>query len=131
MYGMGERKPVYTIGVGPELSINQGERNLLTNVDTQRYQSIVCSVMFLADVSRYDIFYSVNQLARAMSNPSKAHMGAAKRLLRYLAGSIDFDITYEKGGFKLTALSDANLGNNPANGTSTSSYVMMMCVTGR
>ena len=131
MYGMGERKPVYTIGVGPELSINQGERNLLTNVDTQRYQSIVCSVMFLADVSRYDIFHSVNQLARAMSNPSKAHMGAAKRLLRYLAGSIDFDITYEKGGFKLTALSDANLGNNPANGTSTSSYVMMMCVTGR
>ena len=97
MYGMGERKPVYTIGVGPELSINQGERNLLTNVDTQRYQSIVCSVMFLADVSRYDIFYSVNQLARAMSNPSKAHMGAAKRLLRYLAGSIDFDVTYKKG----------------------------------
>ena len=128
---MGECKPVYKIGVGPGLSIRQEEGNLLTKADTQRYQSIAGSVMYLAEVSRYDIIYCVNHLARAMSNPSKAHMGAAKRLLRYLAGSIDFDITYEKGGFKLTALSDANLGNNPANGTSTSSYVMMMCVTGR
>ena len=31
-------------------------------------------------------------------------------------GSIDFNITYKKGGFKLTAFSDANWGNNPDNG---------------
>ena len=50
MYGMGECKPVYTIGVGPELSINQGGGNLLTKADTQRYQFIVGSVMYLAQV---------------------------------------------------------------------------------
>ena len=83
--------------------------------------------MYLAHVSRYDIFYSVNQIPRAMSNPSKVHMGAAEHLLRYLAGSIDFNVTYKKGGFKLTAFSDANWGNNPDNGKSTSSYVMIMC----
>ena len=46
-----------------------------------------------------------------MSKPSKAHMGAAKHLLRYLAGSTDFSITYKQGGFKLAAFSDANWGN--------------------
>ena len=73
--GMGECKPVYTVGVGPELSINQGEGNPLTKADAQRYQSNVDSVMYLAQVSRYDILYSVNQLVRAMLNPSKAPTG--------------------------------------------------------
>ena len=84
--------------------------------------------MYLAHVSRYDIFYSVNQIPRAMSNPSKVHMGAAEHLLRYLAGSIDFNITYKKGGFKLTAFSDANCGNNPDNGNATSSGLRRLSV---
>ena len=69
--------------------------------------------MYLPQVSRYDILYIVNQLARATSNPSKTQLGAAKHLLRYLVGRIDFNITYQKGGFKLTAFSDANWGNDP------------------
>ena len=62
-----------------------------------------------------------------MSNPSEAHMGAAKHLLRCLAGSIDFNITYRKGGFNLTTFSDVNWCSNPDNGKSTSSYVVIMC----
>ena len=64
--------------------------------------------MYLAQVSRYDILYAVNQLARAMSKPSKAHMAAAKYVLRYLAGPVNFPITYERGGFRLTTYIDAN-----------------------
>ena len=52
-------------------------------------------------------------------------MGAAKHLLRYLAGSTDFSITYKQGDFKLTAFSDANCKANPDNGKSTSSYIIM------
>ena len=57
---------------------------------TKRFQAIVGSVIYLAQVTRYDILFAVNQLARAMTKPSKAHMTAAKHLLRYLAGTIDF-----------------------------------------
>eukprot|EP00752_Nemacystus_decipiens_P015693 g14006.t1 len=39
-----------------------------------------------------------------------------------------FSITYKKGGFDLTAFSDSNWGNNPDNGKSMSSYIMMMCM---
>ena len=42
--------------------------------------------MYLGQVSRYDILFAVNELARAMFKPSKAHMGVAKHQLRYLAG---------------------------------------------
>ena len=53
-------------------------------------------------------------------------MGAAKHLVRYLAGTTDFTIVYKKGGFKLTAFSDSNWGNNPDKGKSTSCYIMML-----
>ena len=70
--------------------------------------------------------YSLGQLARAMPKPSKVHMGAGKHLLRYLAGTTNFTIVYNQGGFKLTAFSDSNWGNNPDNGKSTSCHIMML-----
>ena len=70
--------------------------------------------------------YSSGQLARAMSRPAKIHMGAAKHLLRCLAGTTDFTIVYKKRGFKLTAFSDSNWVNNPDNGKSSSCYIMML-----
>ena len=57
--------------------------------------------MYLAQGTRYEIRYACSQLARALSKPSKVHMGAAKHLLRYLAGTKDFAITYKRGKFTL------------------------------
>ena len=94
--------------------------------DKRRFQAITGSVMCLGQVTRYDIGYAVNQLARAMSKPSKALMAAAKHLLRYLARTTNFANTYKRGGFKLTAFSDANWGNNPDNGKSISSYIAFL-----
>ena len=87
---------------------------------------ITGSVMCLGQVTRYDIGYVVNQLARAMCKPSKAHMAAAKHLLWYLAGTTNFAITYKRGGLKLTAFSDANWGKNPDNGKSISSCIAFL-----
>ena len=81
--------------------------------------------MYLVQVSRY-ILYAANQLARAMSKPSKAHIGANKHVLRLLAGTVNFPITYKRGGFKLTIYTDANWGGNPDNGKSTSAYIVML-----
>jgi len=126
-FGMGNCKPLSTPGYGSELSTVQPEATLLGKVDTQRYQAIVGSVMYLAQVTRYDIMYACSQLARALSKPSKVHMGAAKHLLRYLAGTKDCAITSKRGKFTLDAFSDANWGNNPDNGKSTSCYIVLMC----
>ena len=69
--------------------------------------------MYLGQVPRLDILYAVNQLAKGMAKPPKAYKAAAKHVLHFLAGTVDFSITYKKGGFKLTASSDAHCGNNP------------------
>ena len=112
--------------MGKELSLDQPEERLLSTEEKQHFQAITGSVMYLEQVTRDDILYAVNQLARAMSKRSKAYKAAAKNLLRYLAGTVDFAITYKQGGFKLTAFSDANCDNNPDNGKSMSSYVAFL-----
>ena len=100
--------PTYTLGIGPELSLNQPEEKKLLNEEGKRH----CdhwSRMYLAQVTRYDTLYAVNQLARVVSNPAKYHMEAAKDLLRYLAGGpTDLSITCKQGGFRLVSFSDVN-----------------------
>ena len=83
-------------------------------------------VVYLKYITRYDILYAVNELARDMSKPAKAHIGATKHLLHSLAGFADFSITYKQGGFRLAAFSDTNWGNNPDNGKCASSYIVML-----
>ena len=125
-FGMENSKPSSIPGTGSELSTEKPAETLLNAEQTQRYQAITGSVMYLAQITRYDVMYAVCQLARAISKPSKSHMGAAKQLLRYLAGTTDFSIVYKRGGFKLSAFSDANWVNNPDNGKSTSAYLVML-----
>ena len=67
---------------------------LLSKEETQKYQAITGSVMYLAQILRYGVMHSSGQLTRAMSGPAKVHMGAAKHLLGYLAGTTDFTIFY-------------------------------------
>lgn len=91
-----------------ELLLNQPAGKPLRKEDRQRYQAIMSSMMYHAHVTRHDIMYTVNQPSRAMFKLSKAHMTAAEHLLRYLAGTTDFAITYKQGGFTLTVFVDAN-----------------------
>ena len=91
-FAMENCKPSSIPGTGSELSTEQPAETLLNTEQTRRYQAITGSVMYLAQITRYDVMYAVCQLARAITKPSKTHMGAAKQLLRYLAGTIDFSI---------------------------------------
>ena len=51
-------KPTYTPGVGAELSLNQPEEKLLVNEEEKRrYQAITGAVIYLAQVTCYDILY--------------------------------------------------------------------------
>ena len=126
-YGMRGCNPTYTPGVGPELFLDQPEENLSNEEGKRRYRSVTGAAMYLVQVCRYDTLYTVNQLARAMSKPSKANMGAAKHLFRYLVESTGFLIAYKEGGFKLTAFSDSNWEASPGNGKSTSSCFLAIC----
>ena len=101
-FGTAGCNPVHTTGAGADLSVDQPDDLLLDPTGTELYQSITGSLMFLSQCSRYDITYSVNQLARAMSKPSKLHMTAAMHLLRYLKGNMSLALMCRTGCVQLT-----------------------------
>jgi len=53
-------------------------------------------LQFLANSTRPNIAFAVNQLASYTANPSLQHVTALKRILQYLAGTKNFGITYSK-----------------------------------
>ncbi|CAL2225682.1 unnamed protein product [Prunus armeniaca] len=58
------------------------------------YRSLIGSLLYLT-TTRPDIMYATSLLSRFMQNPSQIHYGAAKRILRYLQGTIDYGIWYK------------------------------------
>lgn len=52
-------------------------------------------LMYLATSTRPDMAYALGQLGRFAANPSDKHVGAVKRVMRYLANTLDYGITYE------------------------------------
>jgi hypothetical protein len=61
----------------------------------QLYRSLIGRLIYLTH-SRPNISFSVGVLSRFMHNPSRNHFGAAKRVLRYLAGTKNLGIWYRK-----------------------------------
>ncbi|KAM2763463.1 hypothetical protein PS2_015069 [Malus domestica] len=56
--------------------------------DASLYKSIVSSLLYLT-APRLDLMFSASLLYRFMQNPSKIHM-SAKRVLRYMQGTLDY-----------------------------------------
>jgi len=75
-----------------------------TPKDVRLYQSIIRSLMYAMTQTRLDLAFPVSLLSRFATNLSAAHMGAAKRVLRYLKHTQDLGITYnghtEHGDFQ-------------------------------
>ena len=58
------------------------------------YREIVGSLLWLANGSRPNISYAVSTVAKYCGDPHVAHWKACKRILRYFAGTQDYDIHY-------------------------------------
>lgn len=55
-----------------------------------------------------------------MYKPTKIHQGAAKHVLRYLAGTIPFGILYQRvDAYDVQGFSDSDWGSNPVDRKST------------
>ncbi|XP_061343987.1 secreted RxLR effector protein 161-like [Gastrolobium bilobum] len=78
---------------------NTNEKLLLNDgteeANVQQYRSLVGGLIYLTH-TRPDISYSVGVISRFMHTPTKHHYGAAKRILRYVAGTRDFGIWYKQ-----------------------------------
>lgn len=62
-------------------------------VDSTLFKSLIGSLRYLT-ITRPDIVYSVGFFSRYMENPKESHWLAAKRILRYIKGTMDFGLFY-------------------------------------
>ena len=77
-------------------------------VDENQYMSLVGSLIYLTH-TRPDITQAVSMLSRFMHSPSVLHYAAAKRVLRYLKGSLKLGLKYGKDSeFTLTSFTDSD-----------------------
>jgi hypothetical protein len=94
--------------------------------DATLYRAIVGSLLYLSTQTRPDLSYSVGVLARHQSAPSVLHLAAAKRVLRYLRGSLSLGLMFPKGGDPvLSGYCDSDYAGCADSRRSTSGYLFL------
>ncbi|KAM2687700.1 hypothetical protein EV2_010439 [Malus domestica] len=118
-FGLKDCKPVSTQLVATDkLRREDGSEP----ADECEYRKIVGSLLYLT-ATRPDIMFSASVLARFMHKPTKKHYGAAKRVLRYIQGTIDFGIEYLNGkSALLIGYCDSDWSGSEEDMKSTSGY---------
>ncbi|KAL0551706.1 hypothetical protein IC582_010795 [Cucumis melo] len=98
-------KPTTTpMNVNEKLQQNDGAEM----ANAQRFRSLVGGLIYLTH-THPDISYSIGVISRFMRRPSRDHFGIAKRVMRYIAGTIEYGIWYSKvSDFKLCGFTDSD-----------------------
>jgi hypothetical protein len=96
------------------------------NVDPTYFKSLVGSLRYLT-CTRPDILYGVGLISRYMETPDQSHLNAAKRILRYIKGTINEGMFYTSStNFNLVGYSDSDWGRDLDERKSTTGFVFFM-----
>ena len=72
---------------------------------------MIGSLMYLVN-TRPNIFYVVNALSQFMCEPKEIHLVAVKHIMRYLQGTLNFGLKYEKVVLDLHGFTNSEWGGN-------------------
>jgi hypothetical protein len=115
---MAGAKPASTPCItGSKMSRNDGE----SLPDPSEYRHMVGALQYCT-LTRPDISYSVNQLCQFLHSPTSTHLTAAKRVLRYLKGTLDYGLYYTKGTLQLNGYCDSDWAGSPDDRKSITGY---------
>ncbi|CAL9015698.1 unnamed protein product [Prunus brigantina] len=90
--------------------------------DEGLYRKIVGSLLYLT-ATRPDLMYAASLLSRFMTSPTKKHMGVARRVLRYVQGTLSYGIEYVRNqSATLVGFCDADWAGSEDDSRSTSGY---------
>ena len=96
-------------------------------VNSTNFRSLIGSLRYLLNTIP-DLTYSVSYLSRFIDKPSSDHLVAAKRILRYLKGTMNFGLMYNRGDrdLTITGYSDSEFSGDINNRKSTSGQIFFM-----
>lgn len=124
-HGMSEAKPAKA---PMDSNYVKAEDNSELLQDLSKYRSAVGSLLYLSVVARPDIANSVALLGRKFAAPTEQDWVAAKRVMRYLKGTIGWSLRL--GGQEdqgLLGFSDADWAGDLSTRRSTSGFAFLFC----
>ncbi|KAM4577057.1 uncharacterized protein PAE49_006958 [Odontesthes bonariensis] len=124
-YGMDKANPVTTpADANVKLQKNDG---VSKPVNPGTYQSIVGSLLYAAMATRPDIAQAVSAVSKFNAEPNTAHMTAVKRILRYLKGTTNLALEYQRSeSGTLVGFSDADWAGDQDDRRSTTGNVFLL-----
>ena len=91
--------------------------------DATQYRQLIGSLLYVT-ITRPDIAFAVNMMARFMQKPYVEHLQATKKILKYLAGTQDLALKFTKlSSIGLVGYSDSDYGGDSIDRKSTTAYV--------
>jgi hypothetical protein len=102
-------------------------RDNTTEVDATQYRRLVGSLSYLVH-TRPDLAYSVGYVSRFLQRPTTEHEQAVKRIIRYVAGTLDHDLYYPRclGKAHLVGYSDSDHAGDIDTSKSTSEILFFL-----
>ncbi|WOG95118.1 hypothetical protein DCAR_0314420 [Daucus carota subsp. sativus] len=111
-----------SVSTPAEASIKLRIDSTRESVNPTLFKSLVGSLRYLT-FTRPDIMYAVGLVSRYMEKPKQDHFMAAKRILRYIKGTLNYGLFYTHSqNSKLVGYSDSDYGGDLDDGKSTSGY---------
>jgi hypothetical protein len=99
--GMMKCKPIDTpLLVSEKLPAYEGD--VLRPEEAMRYHSLVGGLQYLT-LTCPDLAFSVNKVCQYLHSPTTKHLTAAKRILRYVRGTLDMGLRIVKSPFMLVS----------------------------
>ncbi|SGY56257.1 BQ5605_C006g04119 [Microbotryum silenes-dioicae] len=99
------------------------------SADNAIYRSMIGSLMYAVVATRPDLAHSVGYLSRFVGKAGDTHLEAAKRVLRYIKGSLDLGIHYTRTSAPLLGYegySDSDWGSDIQTSRSTMGYLFKL-----
>jgi hypothetical protein len=90
-----------------------------------RYRELVGGVLYLSNTTRPDIAYSASLLARFSNSPTSQHWGAGIFLLKYLSGTKELGLMWEKSKGGIIGYVDSDFAGDLDGYRSTSGFVFL------
>ena len=95
-------------------------------IDATPFQSLIGHFMWFANQIRPDILNAVRVLARYCNAPTMRHWKVALHVLLYVRGTVDFGVTFQRGGnLDLVFYVDADFASKETGRKSVSGGLLM------
>lgn len=91
------------------------------------YRELIGSLNYLSVSTRPDISFCISKLSQYLTCYDKSHWTAAKRVLRYLKGTVNYRLVYKCDDSNTVGFTDSDWGNSTDDRRSYSGFIFKVC----